>query len=52
MLIVIYHLLTRQTTCHELGDNYYDRRHADRAKRRALETLERQGYRVILEPAA
>jgi len=52
ILVVVYHLLTRQTTYHELGDGYYDRRHAERAKRRALETLERQGYRVVLEPAA
>ncbi len=52
MLVVIWHLLARPTTYRELGDDYYDRRHADRAKRRALEILERQGYRVILEPAA
>jgi transposase len=51
-LVVIYHLLTRETIYHELGEDYYDRRHAERAKRRALDTLERQGYRVVLEPAA
>ena len=33
-------------------DDYYDRRHVDRAKQRALQTLERQGYRVSLEPVA
>jgi transposase len=43
MLVVAYHLLTRGTTYQELGDDYYDRRHAERAKRRALETLQRQG---------
>ena len=52
MLVAIYHLLTRNTTYQELGDDYYDRRHAERAKRRALQTLERQGYRVSLEPVA
>jgi transposase len=52
ILVVVYHLLTRETIYHELGEDYYDRRHAERAKRRALDTLERQGYRVILEPAA
>jgi transposase len=52
MLVVAYHLLTRGTTYQELGDDYYDRRHAERAKRRALETLQRQGYRVTLESAA
>ena len=50
MLVTIYHLLTRQTTYHDPGSDYYDRRHAER--RRALQTLERQGYRVTLEPAA
>jgi hypothetical protein len=52
ILVVVWHLLTRPTTYHDLGDNYYDGRHADHAKRRAIETLQRQGYRVILEPAA
>ena len=52
MLVIAYHLLTRGTTYHDLGDDYYDRRHAERAKRRALETLERQGYRVTLDSAA
>jgi len=32
--------------------DYYDRRHAERVRRRAIATLERQGYRVMLEPAA
>jgi transposase len=52
ILVVAYHLLTRQTTYHELGDDYYDRRQAERAKHRALAMLERQGYRVTLEVAA
>jgi transposase len=43
MLVVAYHLLTRGTTYHELGDDHHDRRQAERAKRRALETLGRQG---------
>ena len=36
----------------EPGTDYYDRRHAERVRRRAIQTLERQGYRVMLEPAA
>ncbi len=52
ILVISYHLLTRNLTYHELGDDYYDARYAERAKRRALQTLERQGYRVTLEPAA
>ncbi|OGL08461.1 MAG: hypothetical protein A3I14_13670 [Candidatus Rokubacteria bacterium RIFCSPLOWO2_02_FULL_73_56] len=52
MLVAIYHMLTRHTTYQDPGDDYYDRRHAERAKHRALQTLERQGYRVSLEPLA
>ena len=52
MLVTIYHQLTRQTTYHDPGTDYDDRRHAERLRRRALQTLERQGYRVPLEPAA
>ena len=42
----MYHLLTRQTTYQALGADYFHRRHAERVKRRAVEVLERQGYRV------
>jgi transposase len=52
ILVVAYHLLSRQTTYRELGAGYFDRRHAERATRRAIQVLERQGYRVRLEPAA
>ena len=52
MLVTIYHQLTRQTTSHDPGTDDDDRRHAERLRRRALQTLERQGYRVTLEPAA
>src|SRR5262245_32614639 len=52
ILVIVYHLLTRSTTYQELGTDYYDRRAAERARRRAIQVLERQGYRVALEPAA
>jgi hypothetical protein len=32
--------------------DYFDRRYAIRVTRRAVQALERQGYRVTLEPAA
>ena len=32
--------------------DYYDRRHTPRVTRRAIGLLERQGYRVVLKPAA
>jgi len=52
MLVTAYHLLTHKTTYHDPGAHCYDRRHTERARRRAIQALERQGYRVILEPAA
>ena len=52
MLVAAYHLLARQTTYQDPGADYYDRRHVERVRHRAIQTLERQGYRVTLEPAA
>ena len=52
MLVTAYPLLARQTTYQDPGADYYDRRHAERVRRRAIQTLERRGYLGILEPAA
>src|SRR2546426_4928973 len=52
MLVTAYHVLARQTTYQELGADYFDRRHGERVTRRAVQLLERQGYRVTLERAA
>jgi transposase len=52
MLVIAYYLLRDHTTYRELGRDYYDQRQATRARRRAIHTLEAQGYRVVLEPAA
>jgi transposase len=51
ILVIAYHLLRQRTTYQDLGADYYDRRYSDRARHRAMQTLQRQGYRVILEPA-
>jgi transposase len=51
-LVIAYHVLAREVTYQELGADYHDRHAADRARRRALHTLEHLGYRVVLEPAA
>jgi transposase len=40
ILLAIYHMLPRHMKYQDLGDDYYDRRHAERAKRWALQTLE------------
>jgi transposase len=52
MLVSVFYMLSRQQAYHELGSDYFDHRHAERARRRAIQTLERQGYRVTIEPAA
>ena len=43
LLVRAYHLLPRQTTYQDPGAEYYDRRHAERVRRRAIQTLEQQG---------
>jgi len=52
MLVIAYHVLHDRTTYRALGANYDEQRQAPRARRRAIHTLEAQGYRVVLEPAA
>jgi transposase len=52
LLITAYHVLASHTTHQELGADYYDRRHTERVARRAVQTLEQQGYRVTLERVA
>lgn len=52
LLRIAYHVLADGTTYHELGGDYYDRRHTQRLTRRAIRLLEGQGDRVTLEPAA
>lgn len=52
LLIAIYHVVAREENYRDLGADYYDRRHAEHLTRRAIKTLERQGYHVTLEPAA
>lgn len=52
LLTTAYSVLDRHTTYRELGADYYDRRSAERVRRRAIRALENQGYRVVLERAA
>jgi hypothetical protein len=52
LLVTAYHVLARHTTYHELGADYYDRHNTERVARRAVQTLEQQGYRVTLERVA
>src|SRR2546426_513962 len=52
MLTTAYLLLAAGRTYQELGAGYYDAQRKDRDVRRALQALERHGYRVSLEPVA
>ncbi len=52
LLTTAYYLLDRRTTYQELGADYFDGRQTERVKHRAIQALERQGYRVTLQVAA
>jgi transposase len=46
-------VLSTQTPYRDLGGDYFLRRdNPENRRRRALDQLERLGYRIILEPAA
>jgi transposase len=49
ILVIAYHLLARGTTYTDLGPEHFDRRDADRVKRRSINRLESLGYKVSLE---
>ena len=51
ILVTIYHLLSRGTEYHDLGVNYFDERHQQLTVRRAVNRIERLGYKVSLEAA-
>jgi transposase len=52
ILEIAYFIMRDATTYQELGADYFDRRHRDRATRRHVTQLESLGYRVTLEDAA
>jgi transposase len=52
LLRAAYHVLVGRRSYRDPGPDYFDRKHAVRVTRRAVQALERQGYRVTLEPAA
>jgi transposase len=51
ILVTIYHMLKHGTTYRGLGGNYFDERNRYRSVRRAVQRIERLGYRVTLEAA-
>jgi transposase len=52
ILEIAYYVMRDGVTYNELGADYFDRRHAERAVRRYQRQLEALGYRVTLEKAA
>jgi transposase len=52
MLEIAYYIMHDGVTYHELGADYFDRRHAERAVRRHVRQLEALGFRVTIENVA
>ena len=52
ILEIAYYIMRDGVTYHELGADYFDPRHADRAVRRHVRHLESLGYHVTIEKAA
>lgn len=52
ILEIAYFIMRDAVTYDELGADYFDRRHAERAVRRHVRHLEALGYRVTIEQAA
>lgn len=52
MLEIAYYVMHDDVTYQELGADYFDRRHAERAVRRHVRQLEALGFRVTIEKSA
>ncbi len=52
ILVIVYHMLQRGTTYHELGQNYFDERDKANLVTRTVKRLEKLGYRVTLDEVA
>lgn len=52
ILIISYHLLTREQEYTDLGTNYFDQRDRSAVQRRCVKRLEKLGYSVQLQPTA
>jgi len=52
ILVIIYHLLKHGTTYEDFGSNYFDERDRVATLRRAVQRIEKLGYKVTVEAAA
>jgi transposase len=51
ILVIVYHLITRETEYEDLGPTYYDQRDRVVVERRLVRRLEQLGYSVALTPS-
>jgi transposase len=51
LLVIIYHVLRRETTYVELGPDFLDRLEPERLTRQLVKRLQALGHKVILEPS-
>jgi transposase len=51
ILVIIYHILSRQEAYQDLGANYFDERDRQAVQRRLVRRLEQLGYQVTVQPA-
>ena len=49
ILVIIYHVLLRKESYHELGGDYFDKRNVEVQRNRLVRQLERLGMKVTLE---
>jgi transposase len=52
ILVIIYHLLSNQTTYQEKGESFFEEHERQGAEKRLVRQLSRLGYHVELQPAA
>ena len=52
ILVIIYHLLSHQTTYQEKGETFLEERERQGAEKRLVRQLSRLGYHVELQPVA
>lgn len=52
ILVIVYHLLSDQTTYQEKGETYFEERDREGTQKRLVRQLSRLGYQVELQPIA
>ncbi|OUL33889.1 IS110 family transposase [Nostoc sp. 106C] len=50
ILVIAYHLISRQEPYKDLGADYFDKQRPESVKKRLIKRLEKLGYQVNLEP--